>query len=152
MKFILVIKLFRNSCFKVNMKSLNKIILIFLVTILTINLSYSQEERKYSQELIETLSSYQKELIEKERKYLNKQRDAIRKTFSIEQKDMIADSTLTDSEKRNKIIASFSSGQKELIEKYRIRIDSIRKKFYNSLSGTQKSLIKKRRKRSKKND
>ena len=67
------------------MKSLNKIILIFLVSILTINLSYSQEKTKvsykYSQELIETLSSYQKELIEKERKYLNKQRDAIRRTF-----------------------------------------------------------------------
>ena len=89
------------------MKSLNNILLIFLVTILTINLSYSQEKRKhshkYSQELIETLSSYQKELIEKERKYLNKQRDAIRKTFSIEQKEMIADSSLTNSQKRNKI-------------------------------------------------
>ena len=81
------------------MKSLNKIILIFLVSILTINLSYRQEKRKdsykYSLELIESLSSYQKELIEKERKYLNKQRDAIRKTFSTEQKEMIADSTLT---------------------------------------------------------
>ena len=76
MKFILVIKLFRNFCFKLNMKSLNNIILIFLVSILTINLSFSQEKsggsNKYSKELIETLSSYQKELIEKERKYLNK--------------------------------------------------------------------------------
>ena len=46
------------------MRSLNKTILIFLVTILTYNLSFSQEKRKdsykYSQELIETLSSYQK--------------------------------------------------------------------------------------------
>ena len=91
-------------------ESLNKIILIFLVTILTFNLSFSQEKERIlinTQELIETLSSYQKELIKKERKYLNKQRDAIRKTFSTEQKEMIADSTLTYSQKEVKSLHLF---------------------------------------------
>lgn len=155
MKFILVIKLFTKFCFKVQMKRLNKIILLFLIALLSFNLSYSQDNKrskKYSNELIETLSNYQKELIKKERKYLDIQRSSIRKTFSIEQKEIIADSTLTYYQKRKKIIESFSTDQNKLIKRYDERIDSIRKQLYTSLTEEQKILIKKKRKKSKKND
>ena len=41
MKLILAIKLFRNFCFKVNMKSLNNILLIFFIQIFILNLFFS---------------------------------------------------------------------------------------------------------------
>ena len=115
MKIIKMNKVLKISCSKIRITILNKILLVLLLSIFSVNFSYTQEKKKsykYSIELINTLSNYQKELIDKERKYLKKQREAIRKLFN-RTKKMIADSTISDKEKRVKIIKSFSSSQKE---------------------------------------
>ena len=106
----------------------------------------------YSKEFLETLTEYQKDLISKERKYLQKQREAIRLTFTNIQKEIIEDTSITRGEKKKLIIESFNEKQLNLIKRYETRIDTIRNKFYLTLNENQKTLLKKRRKKSKKND
>ena len=138
------------------MKVINKIFLIVLITVFSINMSLAQDNNRtklsYSKEFLETLTEYQKDLISKERKYLQKQREAIRLTFTNIQKEIIEDTSITRGEKKKLIIDSFNEKQLDLIKRYETRIDTIRNKFYLTLNENQKTLLKKRRKKSKKND
>ena len=138
------------------MKVINKIFLIVLITVFSINMSLAQDNNRtklsYSKEFLETLTEYQKDLISKERKYLQKQREAIRLTFTNIQKEIIEDTSITRGEKKKLIIESFNEKQLNLIKRYETRIDTIRNKFYLTLNENQKTLLKKRRKKSKKND
>ena len=138
------------------MKVINKIFLIVLITVFSINMSLAQDNNRtklsYSKEFLETLTEYQKDLISKERKYLQKQREAIRLTFTNIQKEIIEDTSITKGEKKKLIIESFNEKQLNLIKRYETRIDTIRNKFYLTLNENQKTLLKKRRKKSKKND
>ena len=138
------------------MKVINKIFLIVLITVFSINMSLAQDNNRtklsYSKEFLETLTEYQKDLISKERKYLQKQREAIRLTFTNIQKEIIEDTSITRGEKKKLIIESFNEKQLNLIKRYETRIDTIRNKFYLTLDENQKTLLKKNRKKSKKND
>ena len=138
------------------MKVINKIFLIVLITVFSVNMSLAQDNNRtklsYSKEFLETLTEYQKDLISKERKYLQKQREAIRVTFTNIQKEIIEDTSITRREKKKLIIDSFNEKQLNLIKRYETRIDTIRNKFYLTLNENQKTLLKKRRKKSKKND
>jgi len=138
------------------MKVINKIFLIVLITVFSVNMSLAQDNNRtklsYSKEFLETLTEYQKDLISKERKYLQKQREAIRLTFTNIQKEIIEDTSITRGEKKKLIIESFNEKQLNLIKRYETRIDTIRNKFYLTLNENQKTLLKKRRKKSKKND
>lgn len=138
------------------MKVINKIFLIVLITVFSVNMSLAQDNNRtklsYSKEFLETLTEYQKDLISKERKYLQKQREAIRVTFTNIQKEIIEDTSITRGEKKKLIIDSFNEKQLDLIKRYETRIDTIRNKFYLTLNENQKTLLKKRRKKSKKND
>lgn len=138
------------------MKVINKIFLIVLITVFSVNMSLAQDNNRtklsYSKEFLETLTEYQKDLISKERKYLQKQREAIRLTFTNIQKEIIEDTSITRGEKKKLIIDSFNEKQLNLIKRYETRIDTIRNKFYLTLNENQKTLLKKRRKKSKKND
>ena len=138
------------------MKVINKIFLIVLITVFSINMSLAQDNNRtklsYSKEFLETLTEYQKDLISKERKYLQKQREAIQLTFTNIQKEIIEDNSITKGEKKKLIIESFNEKQLNLIKRYETRIDTIRNKFYLTLNENQKTLLKKRRKKSKKND
>tara|TARA_E500000331_G_C17098401_1_gene644244 strand:+ start:501 stop:917 length:417 start_codon:yes stop_codon:yes gene_type:complete len=138
------------------MKVINKIFLIVLITVFSVNMSLAQDNNRtklsYSKEFLETLTEYQKDLISKERKYLQKQREAIRLTFTNIQKEIIEDTSITRREKKKLIIDSFNEKQLNLIKRYETRIDTIRNKFYLTLDENQKTLLKKNRKKSKKND
>ena len=138
------------------MKVINKIFLIVLITVFSINMSLAQDNNRtklsYSKDFLETLSEYQKDLIGKEKKYLQKQREAIQLTFTNIQKEIIEDTSITKGEKKKLIIESFNEKQLNLIKRYETRIDTIRNKFYLTLNENQKTLLKKRRKKSKKND
>ena len=138
------------------MKVINKIFLIVLITVFSVNMSLAQDNNRtklsYSKEFLETLTEYQKDLISKERNYLQKQREAIRLTFTNIQKEIIEDTSITRGEKKKLIIDSFNEKQLDLIKRYETRIDTIRNKFYLTLNENQKTLLKKRRKKSKKND
>ena len=138
------------------MKVINKIFLIVLITVFSVDMSLAQDNKRsklsYSKDFLETLSEYQKDLISKERKYLQKQREAIRLTFTNIQKEIIEDTSITRREKKKLIIDSFNEKQLNLIKRYETRIDTIRNKFYLTLNENQKTLLKKRRKKSKKND
>ena len=138
------------------MKVINKIFLIVLITVFSVNMSLAQDNNRtklsYSKEFLETLTEYQKDLISKERKYLQKQREAIRLTFTNIQKEIIEDTSITRREKKKLIIDSFNEKQLDLIKRYETRIDTIRNKFYLTLNENQKTLLKKNRKKSKKND
>ena len=138
------------------MKVINKIFLIVLITVFSVDMSLAQDNKRsklsYSKDFLETLSEYQKDLISKERKYLQKQREAIRLTFTNIQKEIIEDTSITKGEKKKLIIESFNEKQLNLIKRYETRIDTIRNKFYLTLNENQKTLLKKRRKKSKKND
>tara|TARA_X000000368_G_scaffold169867_1_gene134058 strand:- start:418 stop:834 length:417 start_codon:yes stop_codon:yes gene_type:complete len=138
------------------MKVINKIFLIVLITVFSVDMSLAQDNKRsklsYSKDFLETLSEYQKDLISKERKYLQKQREAIRLTFTNIQKEIIEDTSITRGEKKKLIIESFNEKQLDLIKRYETRIDTIRNKFYLTLNENQKTLLKKRRKKSKKND
>ena len=138
------------------MKVIKKIFLIVLITVFSVNMSLAQDNNRtklsYSKEFLETLTEYQKDLISKERKYLQKQREAIRLTFTNIQKEIIEDSSITRGEKKKLIIDSFNEKQLNLIKRYETRIDTIRNKFYLTLDENQKTLLKKNRKKSKKND
>ena len=91
------------------MKVINKIFLIVLITVFSVNMSLAQDNNRtklsYSKEFLETLTEYQKDLISKERKYLQKQREAIRVTFTNIQKEIIEDTSITRAEKKKLIIA-----------------------------------------------
>ena len=138
------------------MKVINKIFLIVLITVFSVDMSLAQDNKRlklsYSKDFLETLSEYQKDLISKERKYLQKQREAIRLTFTNIQKEIIEDTSITKGEKKKLIVESFNEKQLNLIKRYETRIDTIRNKFYLTLNENQKTLLKKRRKKSKKND
>lgn len=138
------------------MKVINKIFLIVLITVFSVDMSLAQDNKRsklsYSKDFLETLSEYQKDLISKERKYLQKQREAIQLTFTNIQKEIIEDTSITRGEKKKLIIESFNEKQLNLIKRYETRIDTIRNKFYLTLNENQKTLLKKRRKKSKKND
>jgi len=138
------------------MKVINKIFLIVLITVFSVDMSLAQDNKRlklsYSKDFLETLSEYQKDLISKERKYLQKQREAIQLTFTNIQKEIIEDTSITKGEKKKLIIESFNEKQLNLIKRYETRIDTIRNKFYLTLNENQKTLLKKRRKKSKKND
>jgi len=131
-----------------------KIILLIIITVFSLNTLVSQDKKsKFSIELLETFTDTQKELLEKERKYLDKQRTSIRKTFNDSQKEIISDTTISKREKKKMIMESFSNDQKRIIERYDKRIDTIRKKFNRTLSKNQRILITKiKRKKSKKNE
>ena len=135
---------------------INKIFLIVLITVFSVDMSLAQDNKRlklsYSKDFLETLSEYQKDLISKERKYLQKQREAIRLTFTNIQKEIIEDTSITKGEKKKLIVESFNEKQLNLIKRYETRIDTIRNKFYLTLNENQKTLLKKRRKKSKKND
>ena len=138
------------------MKVINKIFLIVLITVFSVDMSLAQDNKRsklfYSKGFLETLSEYQKDLISKERKYLQKQREAIQLTFTNIQKEIIEDTSITKGEKKKLFIESFNEKQLNLIKRYETRIDTIRNKFYLTLNENQKTLLKKRRKKSKKND
>ena len=157
MKLKFLNKLFNIYKVKKTMTRKIKIFVLLFITVFNLNTLFSQDKKdkksRFSSELIETFTDSQKELIEKEKKYLSKQRISIRETFTNSQKEIIADTTISYREKRKMVMESFSNDQKKLIERYDRRIDTIRKKFNKSLSKKQRILItKNKRKRSKKND
>ena len=119
-----------------------KIFVLVFITVFNLNTLVGQDKKsRFSKELIETFTDSQKELIEKEKKYLSKQRILIRETFTDSQKEIVADTTKSYIEKRKMLMESFSNDQKKLIERYDRRIDTIRKKFNKSLSKNQRILI-----------
>ena len=158
MKYIYLNKLLSFIRVKQKMFNTNKIFLLLILMFFTSNITIGQENQKirynkgYSSELVESFSSFQKDLLKKETMLWTKHHEVIKKSLSESQKKIIEDSSISRRDARKKIILSLNNNQKNMLKKFEQRIDTIRRKFYESLTENQKQMIKKNRRKSKKND
>tara|TARA_B110000444_G_scaffold28168_1_gene23154 strand:+ start:477 stop:953 length:477 start_codon:yes stop_codon:yes gene_type:complete len=158
MKYIYLNKLLSFIRVKQKMFNTNKIFLLLILMFFTSNITIGQENQKitykkgYSSELVESFSSFQKDLLKREMILWTRHHEVIKKSLSESQKKIIKDSSLSRRDARQKIILSLDDTQKKMLKKFEQRIDTIRLKFYKSLTENQKKMIRKKRRKSKKND
>ncbi|MBT4813985.1 MAG: hypothetical protein HON89_06000 [Cryomorphaceae bacterium] len=140
------------------MLNTNKIFLLLILMFFTSNITIGQENQKirynkgYSSELVESFSSFQKDLLKREKILWTRHHEVIKKSLSESQKKIIKDSSLSRRDARQKIILSLDDTQKKMLKKFEQRIDTIRLKFKKSLTENQKKMIRKKKRKSKKND
>jgi len=140
------------------MLNTNKIFLLLILMFFTSNITIGQENQKirynkgYSSELVESFSSFQKDLLKREKILWTRHHEVIKKSLSESQKKIIKDSSLSRRDARQKIILSLDDTQKKILKKFEQRIDTIRLKFKKSLTENQKKMIRKKKRKSKKND
>jgi len=140
------------------MLNTNKIFLLLILMFFTSNITIGQENQKirynkgYSSELVESFSSFQKDLLKREKILWTRHHEVIKKSLSESQKKIIKDSSLSRRDARQKIILSLDDTQKKILKKFEQRIDTIRLKFNKSLTENQKKMIRKKKRKSKKND
>ena len=140
------------------MLNTNKIFLLLILMFFTSNITIGQENQKirynkgYSSELVESFSSFQKDLLKREKILWTTHHEVIKKSLSESQKKIIKDSSLSRRDAYQKIILSLDDTQKKILKKFEQRIDTIRLKFKKSLTENQKKMIRKKKRKSKKND
>ena len=140
------------------MLNTNKIFLLLILMFFTSNITIGQENQKirynkgYSSELVESFSSFQKDLLKREKILWTRHHEVIKKSLSESQKKIIKDSSLSRRDARQKIILSLDDTQKKILKKFEQRIDTIRLKFKKSLTENQEKMIRKKKRKSKKND
>ena len=158
MKYTYLNKLLSFLRVKRTMFNSNKISLLLILMFFTSNITIGQENQKitfkkgYSSELVESFSSFQKDLLEREMILWTRHHEVMKKSLSESQKKIIKDSSLSRRDAYQKIILSLDNTQKKMLEKFEQRIDTIRLRFKNSLTENQKKMIRKKRRKSKKND
>ena len=158
MKYTSLNKLLSFIRVKQTMLNTNKIFLLLILMFFTSNITIGQENQKirynkgYSSELVESFSSFQKDLLKREKILWTRHHEVIKKSLSESQKKIIKDSSLSRRDARQKIILSLDDTQKKMLKKFEQRIDTIRLKFYKSLTENQKKMIRKKKRKSKKND
>ena len=158
MKYTSLNKLLSFIRVKQTMLNTNKIFLLLILMFFTSNITIGQENQKirynkgYSSELVESFSSFQKDLLKKETMLWKRHHEVIKKSLSESQKKIIEDSSISRRDARKKIILSLNNNQKNMLKKFEERIDTIRRKFYESLTESQKQMIKKNRRKSRKNE
>ena len=158
MKYTSLNKLLSFIRVKQTMLNTNKIFLLLILMFFTSNITIGQENQKirynkgYSSELVESFSSFQKDLLKREKILWTRHHEVIKKSLSESQKKIIKDSSLSRRDARQKIILSLDDTQKKMLEKFEQRIDTIRLKFKKSLTENQKKMIRKKKRKSKKND
>ena len=158
MKYTSLNKLLSFIRVKQTMLNTNKIFLLLILMFFTSNITIGQENQKirynkgYSSELVESFSSFQKDLLKREKILWTRHHEVIKKSLSESQKKIIKDSSLSRRDARQKIILSLDDTQKKILKKFEQRIDTIRLKFKKSLTENQKKMIRKKRRKSKKND
>ena len=158
MKYTYLNKLLSFIRVKQTMFNTNKIFLLLILMFFTSNITIGQENQKitynkgYSSELVESFSSFQKDLLKREMILWTRHHEVIKKSLSESQKKIIKDSSLSRRDAYQKIILSLDDTQKKMLEKFEQRIDTIRLKFKKSLTENQKKMIRKKRRKSKKND
>ena len=158
MKYTYLNKLLSFLRVKQTMFNTNKISLLLILMFFTSNITIGQENQKitfkkgYSSELVESFSSFQKDLLEREMILWTRHHEVMKKSLSESQKKIIKDSSLSRRDAYQKIILSLDNTQKKMLEKFEQRIDTIRLRFKNSLTENQKKMIRKKRRKSKKND
>ena len=158
MKYTYLNKLLSFLRVKRTMFNSNKISLLLILMFFTLNITIGQENQKitykkgYSSELVESFSTFQKDLLEREMILWTRHHEVMKKSLSESQKKIIKDSSLSRRDAYQKIILSLDNTQKKMLEKFEQRIDTIRLKFKKSLTEDQKKMIRKKRKKSKKND
>ena len=158
MKYIYLNKLLSFIRVKQTMLNTNKIFLLLILMFFTSNITIGQENQKirynkgYSSELVESFSSFQKDLLKREKILWTRHHEVIKKSLSESQKKIIKDSSLSRRDARQKIILSLDDTQKKILKKFEQRIDTIRLKFKKSLTENQKKMIRKKKRKSKKND
>ena len=129
------------------MLNTNKIFLLLILMFFTSNITIGQENQKirynkgYSSELVESFSSFQKDLLKREKILWTRHHEVIKKSLSESQKKIIKDSSLSRRDARQKIILSLDDTQKKILKKFEQRIDTIRLKFKKSLTENQKKMI-----------
>ena len=158
MKYTSLNKLLSFIRVKQTMLNTNKIFLLLILMFFTTNITIGQENQKirynkgYSSELVESFSSFQKDLLKREKILWTRHHEVIKKSLSESQKKIIKDSSLSRRDARQKIILSLDDTQKKILKKFEQRIDTIRLKFKKSLTENQKKMIRKKKRKSKKND
>ena len=158
MKYTYLNKLLSFIRVKQTMFNTNKIFLLLILMFFTSNITIGQENQKirynkgYSSELVESFSSFQKDLLKREKILWTRHHEVIKKSLSESQKKIIKDSSLSRRDARQKIILSLDDTQKKILKKFEQRIDTIRLKFKKSLTENQKKMIRKKKRKSKKND
>ena len=158
MKYTYLNKLLSFLRVKRTMFNSNKISLLLILMFFTSNITIGQENQKitfkkgYSSELVESFSSFQKDLLDREMILWTRHHEVMKKSLSESQKKIIRDSSLSRRDAYQKIILSLDNTQKKMLEKFEQRIDTIRLRFKNSLTENQKKMIRKKRRKSKKND
>ena len=158
MKYTSLNKLLSFIRVKQTMLNTNKIFLLLILMFFTSNITIGQENQKirynkgYSSELVESFSSFQKDLLKREKILWTRHHEVIKKSLSESQKKIIKDSSLSRRDARQKIILSLDDTQKKILKKFEQRIDTIRLKFNKSLTENQKKMIRKKKRKSKKND
>ena len=158
MKYTYLNKLLSFLRVKRTMFNTNKISLLLILMFFTSNITIGQENQKitfkkgYSSELVESFSSFQKDLLDREMILWTRHHEVMKKSLSESQKKIIKDSSLSRRDAYQKIILSLDNTQKKMLEKFEQRIDTIRLRFKNSLTENQKKMIRKKRRKSKKND
>ena len=158
MKYTSLNKLLSFIRVKQTMLNTNKIFLLLILMFFTSNITIGQENQKitynkgYSSELVESFSSFQKDLLKREKILWTRHHEVIKKSLSESQKKIIKDSSLSRRDARQKIILSLDDTQKKILKKFEQRIDTIRLKFKKSLTENQKKMIRKKKRKSKKND
>ena len=158
MKYTYLNKLLSFIRVKQTMLNTNKIFLLLILMFFTSNITIGQENQKirynkgYSSELVESFSSFQKDLLKREKILWTRHHEVIKKSLSESQKKIIKDSSLSRRDARQKIILSLDDTQKKILKKFEQRIDTIRLKFKKSLTENQKKMIRNKRRKSKKND
>ena len=158
MKYTSLNKLLSFIRVKQTMLNTNKIFLLLILMFFTSNITIGQENQKirynkgYSSELVESFSSFQKDLLKREKILWTRHHEVIKKSLSESQKKIIKDSSLSRRDAYQKIILSLDDTQKKILKKFEQRIDTIRLKFKKSLTENQKKMIRKKNRKSKKND
>ena len=109
----------------------NKISLLLILMFFTSNITIGQENQKitfkkgYSSELVESFSSFQKDLLDREMILWTRHHEVMKKSLSESQKKIIKDSSLSRRDAYQKIILSLDNTQKKMLEKFEQRINTI---------------------------
>ena len=96
-----------------------------------------------------SLSTAQKELLQKQKILVKNNREAFKKLLTEKQKRILADKTLSKKERQNALKASLTSTQKNLLVQNKESLSKAKIAFRNSLTKEQKQRIRKRAKSDK---
>ena len=117
MKYTYLNKLLSFIRVKQKMFNTNKIFLLLILMFFTSNITIGQENQKitynkgYSSDLVESFSSFQKDLLKREMILWTRHHEVIKKSLSESQKKIIKDSSLSRRDAYQKIILSLDDTQ-----------------------------------------